>query len=136
MIQEFASRQFLGFLLAGGVAAAVNFGSRIVYSLWFGFSVAVVLAYVTGMLTAFVLTRLFVFRDSRQPTHRSAFFFALVNLVAVAQTWAVSVALLHYVLPASGIQRFAPEIAHAVGVAVPVFTSYLGHKRWSFAGSP
>lgn len=133
MIQEFASRQFLGFLLAGGVAAAVNFGSRILYNLWFGFSVSVVLAYLTGMLTAFLLARLFVFRHSRQPTHRSALFFALVNLVAVAQTWAISMALLHYVLPAFGIQRFAAEIAHAIGVAVPVFTSYLGHKRWSFA---
>jgi putative flippase GtrA len=26
----------------------------------------------------------------------------------------------------------ARDIAHAVGVAVPVFTSYVGHKRWSF----
>ena len=33
---------------------------------------------------------------------------------------------------AAGITRFVPEIAHAVGVAVPAFTSYLGHKRWSF----
>jgi len=30
------------------------------------------------------------------------------------------------------VARFIPEIAHAVGVAVPVFTSYLGHKHWSF----
>ncbi|MGZ8096491.1 MAG: hypothetical protein ACXWUD_09650 [Methylosarcina sp.] len=27
---------------------------------------------------------------------------------------------------------FTKEIAHAIGVAVPVFTSYIGHKRWSF----
>ena len=31
-----------------------------------------------------------------------------------------------------GIDRFAAELAHAVGVMVPVFTSYLGHKHWSF----
>ena len=24
------------------------------------------------------------------------------------------------------------EIAHAVGIVVPVFTRYIGHKRWSF----
>jgi putative flippase GtrA len=40
--------------------------------------------------------------------------------------------LAYYVLGWLGITRFVPEIAHAVGVAVPVFTSYLGHKRWSF----
>ena len=133
MIHQFLSRQFLVFLFMGGIAAAVNFGSRIVYNLWVGFSTAIVLAYFTGMVTAFVLAKLFVFRDSRQATHRSAMFFVLVNVVAVMQTWVISMALGYYVLPVLGVERFVREIAHAVGVAVPVFTSYLGHKRWSFA---
>jgi putative flippase GtrA len=55
-----------------------------------------------------------------------------VNLVAVAQTWLISLGLAHYVFPAIGITLFANEMAHAVGIVVPVFTSYLGHKRWSF----
>jgi putative flippase GtrA len=38
----------------------------------------------------------------------------------------------YYVLPGAGITYFAPEIAHAAGIVVPVFTSYLGHKHWSF----
>ena len=126
------SRQFLVFLLTGGTAAAVNFGSRIVYSVWLDFSSAVILAYITGMITAFVLAKLFVFKDSRQSVHRSAAFFILVNLVAVLQTWAISMGLAYYVLPAMEITWFDQEIAHAFGVAVPVFTSYIGHKRWSF----
>lgn len=132
MIQHFLSRQFLVFLLTGGTAAAVNFGSRIVYNLWMPFSPAVVCAYLTGMVTAFVLAKLFVFKDSQQAVHRAVGFFILVNLVAVAQTWAISVGLLRYVLPAMGVTMFAPELAHAVGVVVPVFTSYLGHKHLSF----
>jgi len=24
------------------------------------------------------------------------------------------------------------EIAHAIGVAVPIVTSYFGHRRWTF----
>jgi putative flippase GtrA len=135
MIRHFASRQFVAFLVTGGMAAAVNFGSRIVYNLWVGFSTAIVLAYLTGMVTAFVLAKLFVFRDSTQATHRSAMFFVLVNGIAVLQTWAISMALGYYVLPALGVQHFVREIAHAIGVMVPVFTSYLGHKRWSFASS-
>ena len=51
------------------------------------------------------------------------------NVVAVAQTRAISMGLVYYVLPSA---RFAPEIAHAAGVVFPVFTSYLGHKHWSF----
>lgn len=132
MIRTFASRQFLVFLLTGGTAAAVNFGSRIFYSLWVGYSTAIILAYLTGMVTAFVLAKLFVFRDGKQSLQRSAVFFCLVNVVAVAQTWAISIGLANYLLPAAGIKAFSLEIAHAVGVAVPVFTSYLGHKRYSF----
>ncbi|MCF5173212.1 GtrA family protein [Pseudomonas canadensis] len=132
MIQQFMSRQFLTFLFTGGTAAAVNFGSRIIYSQWFGFSTAVILAYITGMITAFVLAKLFVFKDSEQSVQRSAVIFVLVNIVAALQTWLISMGLAFYVLPALGVQKFVDEIAHAVGVAVPVFTSYLGHKRWSF----
>jgi putative flippase GtrA len=126
------SRQFLVFLLTGGTAAAVNFGSRIVYSKWLDFSAAVIVAYITGMVTAFVLAKLFVFKDSKQSVHRSIVFFVLVNLVAVLQTWAISMGLAYYLLPSLGVAAFVPEIAHAIGVAVPVFTSYIGHKRWSF----
>lgn len=126
------SRQFLVFLLTGGIAAVVNFGSRIVYSLWLDFSSAVILAYITGMITAFVLAKLFVFRKSQQSVYHSVAFFVLVNLVAVLQTWAISMGLAYYLLPLIGVTLFVQEIAHAVGVAVPVFTSYIGHKRWSF----
>ncbi len=132
LIRQFMSRQFLAFLITGGFAAAVNFGSRILYNQWVEFSSAVILAYLTGMITAFLLARAFVFTDSSQSVKRSATFFVLVNAVAVLQTWGISMVLAYYVLGWLGITRFVPEIAHAVGVAVPVFTSYLGHKRWSF----
>jgi len=132
VIRQFMSRQFLAFLLTGGIAALVNFGSRIAYSLWLNFSAAVILAYLTGMITAFVLARLFVFKDGRQTLMRSAGFFVLVNLSAILQTWAVSMGLAYYVLPMLGVSAFVPEIAHAVGVIVPVFSSYIGHKYWSF----
>ena len=132
MIAQFRSSQFLAFLLTGGLAALVNFGSRVVLSRWLSFSTSVVLAYVLGMATAYVLARLFVFKDSQQPVHHSMAFFVVVILVAILQTWAVSMLLLYQVLPALGVTAFASEIAHAVGVVVPVFTSYLGHKRWSF----
>lgn len=132
MIRHFMSRQFLVFLLTGGLAAAVNFGSRIVYNQWCDFSTAVILAYLTGMVTAFVLARMFVFKQSSQSMHRSALYFTLVNLVAVIQTWLISMGLALYLLPMFGVTHFSREIAHAIGVAAPVFTSYLGHKRWSF----
>jgi len=126
------SRQFMMFILVGGVAALANFLSRILYSHWLDFTPAIVLAYITGMVTAFVLSRMFVFKESTRPLHHSAFYFVLVNLFAVAQTWIVSMVLAFHVLPWLSIDVLRMEIAHAVGVVVPVFSSYVGHKYLSF----
>ncbi len=132
MIQAFRSREFVMFLLTGGIAAAVNIGSRMIYNLWVSYSIAIIMAYVTGMITAFILARMFVFKDSQQPIHHSAFFFVVINMLAVLQTWLVSVGLAYYLLPWIGIEKFRLDIAHVIGVAVPVFSSYIGHKRFSF----
>ncbi|WP_374669345.1 GtrA family protein [Ramlibacter sp.] len=132
MIAAFRSRQFIAFLVTGGIAAAVNFGSRILLTPWLGFGTSVVVAYLIGMATAFLLARAFVFTESKQAVHQSALWFVAVNVLAVAQTWVISMALAYWALPALGVTRFVEEIAHAVGVVVPVFTSYLGHKHFSF----
>lgn len=132
MIKPFMSRQFVAFLVTGGIAALVNFFTRIFYNNWLGFSTSVVLAYLTGMVTAYILARIFVFKGSTQTLQRSMILFALVNLLAIFQTWAVSLLMAYSVLPALGVTRFSLEIAHAVGIVVPVFTSFLGHKYWSF----
>lgn len=132
MINQFFSKQFIGFLITGGIAAAVNFLSRIFYNQYCSFSIAVLFAYLTGMITAFILAKIFVFKSSAQTIKRSAIIFALVNILAAAQTWAISMGLNFYILPALGFQKYIAEIASAIGIAFPVFTSYLGHKRWSF----
>lgn len=132
MQNTYVSKQFLMFLCTGGFAAAVNFGSRIFFNQFMSFSSAIILAYLMGMVTAFCLAKLFVFKDSSNSTTKSAFYFALVNLAAIVQTWAVSVLLAYYILPSIGVSSFVEEISHFVGVVVPVFTSFIGHKRLSF----
>ncbi|WP_342669623.1 hypothetical protein [Stenotrophomonas maltophilia] len=56
----------------------------------------------------------------------------LVNLFAVAQTWLVSTLLAYHLLPWLGVDLLRLEIAHVVGVSVPVVSSYFGHKYLSF----
>ena len=132
MIQHFFSKQFIIFLITGGIAAAVNFLSRIFYNQYCSFSSAVIFAYLTGMVTAFFLAKLFVFKSTSQSLKRSAVIFTLVNMVAALQTWIISMGFNYYILPALGVERYVAEIASAIGIAFPVFTSYLGHKHWSF----
>jgi putative flippase GtrA len=128
----FDTKEFSRFLLTGGIAAIVNFLSRILFNSWVDFSVSVYLAYISGMVTAFFLKKQFVFAKGRQPLSHSVGFFILVNLVAFLQTLLVTMAFLHYVLPYFGIVKMTHEISHAVGILAPVITSYIGHKRWSF----
>ena len=132
MIHQFFSKQFISFLITGGIAAIVNFSSRIFYNQYCSFSTSVIFAYLTGMVTAFILAKMFVFKSSTQTIKHSAIIFSLVNVLAAAQTWAISMTLNFYILPALGFEIHIAEIASAVGIAFPVFTSYLGHKRWSF----
>ncbi|MDP3561310.1 MAG: GtrA family protein [Legionellaceae bacterium] len=130
--KPFVSQQFLIFLLTGGTAAIVNFSSRLFYNQWMSFSSAVMLAYLTGMITSFVLAKFFVFKESKQPLSRSLLFFTLVNIIAVLQTWTISISLANYFLPLIGFRVFAEETAHAIGIIVPVFTSFAGHKHFTF----
>jgi putative flippase GtrA len=132
MIKNFSSNQFLVFLITGGIAALVNFGSRVIYNIVVDFSYAIIMAYLTGMVTAFILAKRYVFTQSSQKLNTSIMLFSLVNLVAVAQTWLISMGLAYYLLPHFGIVDYVLEISHAVGISIPVFTSYLGHKYFSF----
>ncbi|WP_411867788.1 GtrA family protein [Vulcanococcus limneticus] len=130
-----AKRQFLLFVLSGGVAALVNIASRVAFSYLLSFELAVLAAYGVGMVTAYVLARRFVFVASLQSVRRSFAAFALVNLVAVLQTWLVSIGLRHLLLPLIGMTALVDLIAHGCGVIVPVFTSFLGHKHITFRQS-
>jgi putative flippase GtrA len=126
------SRRFVAFLLASGIAAAANVGSRILFNLWMGYIPAILLAFCVGLCVAFALNRRFVFREPVNPLHHQAFWFVVVNLAAVVQTLAVSLLLARALFPAIGFHWHTDTIAHVVGVGVPVITSFLGHKHLTF----
>jgi len=132
VIFQAASKQFILFLFTGGTAALVNIGSRIFYSTWVSFSTSIILAYLTGMVTAFFLAKWLVFKQSKNSIRQSALLFSAVNVLAILQTWLISMGLAVYFLPLLEVTEFVDLISHAVGVMVPVFTSYLGHKHFSF----
>ena len=127
------TRRFAAFLMTGGLAAAVNVASRIVFDLVMPYEAAVAVAYLVGMTTAFFLARLFVFEGSGRSLRVEYGRFALVNVAALVQVLAVSVGLAKLFFPAIGFAWNADLIAHVIGVLSPVAVSYQGHKRFSFA---
>lgn len=125
--------RFFLFLLAGGSSAVINILSRIALNWILPYEAAIVLAYLLGMTVAYLLNKHFVFETSGRGVVSESWRFALVNLAAVVQVWVVSVDLAYIVLPALGFSWHTETVAHVIGVAVPVFTSYLAHKHFSFA---
>ena len=126
-------RRFVLFVAAGGTAAVVNILSRIALNWVMSYEAAIVAAYLCGMTTAYLLNKHFVFAASGRAVATEYMRFALVNLAALVQVWIVSVGLARFVFPAVGFTWHAETVAHVIGVVVPVFTSYLGHKHFSFA---
>lgn len=126
------SKQFSIFLFVGAIAACVNFFSRIVLSLLLPFSYAVFSAYFFGMVAAFIMNKLYVFKSTKINSLTSAKRFVFINFLAVAQTWMISFCLVEFVFPDFGLVNYSEEIAHAIGIMVPVLTSYFGHKYWTF----
>ena len=131
-----ADRQrFAGFVLTGGIAAAVNIGARWLLSLTMVYELAVTLAYLVGMTTAFILSRQFVFDASGRRWHRDYLRFAAVNAGSFLVVLAVSVGLARALFPAIGFTWHAEDLAHVIGVVSPVVLSYYAHKHYSFAGA-
>jgi putative flippase GtrA len=126
---------FARFLITGGIAAGVNVLSRLALSLAMPFEAAIVVAYVIGMTTAWALARLFVFEPTGRGATGEYLRFGLVNVVALAQVWLVSVGLSRLVFPEIGFDWNAELVAHLIGVASPVATSYYGHKLFTFRRS-
>jgi putative flippase GtrA len=128
-----SANRFARFLAVGGIAATVNILSRIVLNLAMSYEAAIVVAYVCGMTTGYVLSKLLVFMPSGRPFHHEYLRFTIINVIALVQVWIISVGLVRIIFPMVGFTWHADTVAHIIGVAAPTFTSYLGHRYFSFA---
>ena len=124
--------EFFQFLIVGGFSAGVNFISRIGFSEFVSYRYAIVLAYLVGMLTAFLLSKHYVFEKSGRSSKDELRDFTIVNVFAVIQVWLISVGLAEYFFPYLSFTFYPEEVAHIIGLGIPVISSYFGHKYFSF----
>jgi putative flippase GtrA len=124
--------RFLEFIVVGGIAASLNWGSRFIFSIWFEYGVAIVLAYIVGMVSGFILMRSFVFDGHSRRIESQVLLYVVVNMVALPQTLIISIGLARWVFPYFGFGSRLEGTAHLIGIAVPVVTSYFGHKLFTF----
>ncbi|WGD28377.1 GtrA family protein [Ancylobacter sp. WKF20] len=124
--------RFLLFLVAGAIAATVNIVARILLNYVVPFEVAVALAFPIALTVGFFLNRHYVFDADTGAVGGQYARFLMVNLVALGHVWVISVGLAGWVLPAIGYDYHRELVAHAIGVASPIFTSYFLHKFFTF----
>ncbi len=125
------ANQFARFLAAGGAAALANFGSRFLFSEFMAFEYAVVLAFFVGLGSGYLLSRTYVFARSMHPVHVEMTYYVFVNLLALLQTWLLSVYLAKLLTPQLGMD-WGQAVAHLAGIMLPVITSYFGHRYFTF----
>jgi putative flippase GtrA len=136
MIAEKQDRwQFLKFLVAAGLSVPVNLGSRVLLSRVMPYEAALVASHLCGMLTAFLLTRSFVFERSGRRASNELVRFTLVNALSLLVTWVVAVGLLRLVFPRVGFDTYPELVAHTAGLGLASLTSFYGHRRYSFGPS-
>jgi putative flippase GtrA len=127
--------QFLKFLVAAGLSVPVNLGSRVLLSRVMPYEAALVASHLCGMLTAFLLTRSFVFERSGRRASNELVRFTLVNALSLLVTWVVAVGLLRLVFPRVGFDTYPELVAHTAGLGLASLTSFYGHRRYSFGPS-
>tara|TARA_A100000164_G_C21771577_1_gene706535 strand:- start:222 stop:623 length:402 start_codon:yes stop_codon:yes gene_type:complete len=125
-------KQFLIFVLTGGIAALSNILSRLGLSKILQFELAIIIAYLIGMFIAYILAKKFVFFNSKKSIKSSLVGFTLINLLAIMQTWLVSIGIKAFLINFVESIFITELVAHTSGVIVPVFTSFFGHKYISF----
>lgn len=127
------AKQFARFLLCGGLAAAVNIGMRWLLSHWLAYTLAIVLAFGFGLLTGYVLFKFAVFDSAgTKRIPQEAGWYVLVNVLALAQTLGISLLLARWLFPCLGMTLYAEDVAHVIGVGLPVITSFFLHKHLTF----
>ena len=129
------SLQFIKFVMAGGTSVVGNFTTRHLLGEIMPFELAVVLAYLVGMIIAYTLMRLFVFERSGQSTGQEFTRFALVNMVSLAIVMIISVGLLRVVFPAIGFNFYPADVAHLIGLSFTAVTAFVGHRSFTFASN-
>jgi putative flippase GtrA len=95
----------------------------------------VVLAFCVGLAVGFFLSRRYVFVRSANSLAVEMAYYLLVNLLALVQTWLLSIYGARWLEPALGLQ-LAQASAHLAGIMLPVFSSYLGHRYFTFREQP
>ena len=134
MIRHFFTPQFLGFVAVGSIAALINWSSRILFSIWVSYPVAVFIAYMVALSCAFILNKYYVFPKSDRPLSKQMRDFVITNIAFLPVVWSAAI-ILAGLIPQIYATDYNEEIAHAIAIAIPMFATFLIYKFIAFKES-
>lgn len=126
--------QLVKYFAVGGTAAVINFASRFAYELVFPFDASIALAYLTGMIFNFSLSKSHVFnkRTSGQG-YREATKFFVISLTGLFVTWVATIFTLSLLGESLIINSISNStLAHTAGIGFAFIWNFLLHKFISF----
>jgi putative flippase GtrA len=138
-LRLFASRQFVVFLLVGGTAALVNFGSgalvRLCWTSYPAYVASVALGFVLGTVVSFFLNRRITFRAGDEAVAPQAIRFGVVAMGAVVVSVAVaSLVLWAWELAGQALLARAQveTLGHLGAIGVSTVYNFLAMKFFAF----
>jgi putative flippase GtrA len=127
-------KQLSKYTLSGGLAAMVNFGSRIIYEPLVTFNASLVLAYFTGLLVNYSLCRRYVFAGGRSASIKKQYpVFVVVASAGLLVTYVAT----HLGLKVLNLTilldvEMAKSCAHLFGIGCGFLANFFGHKMITF----
>ncbi|MCC7250788.1 GtrA family protein [Hyphomicrobium sp.] len=123
------------FLLAGGLAAGVNWLARFEFSRFMPFLPAVIAAACLGMLVGFITYKAFVFPGSPKALQAQIRDFLLVNALSLACVAIVAIPIRNVLLAVMSLE-VAEATAHAIAIAIGASLNFIGHGTLTFSRKP
>ncbi len=127
------SDQAVRFLLAGGLAAAINWLVRFPIEIWVPFEAAVALAQIVGWTAGFFLYRTFVFPPADLPLVVQIGRFIAVNLASGLFVLAAAILAMHLLVFIHMGVSAAQALAHGGAIGLGAVLNFFGHARITFA---
>lgn len=126
------NRQFIKFMVSGSISTLVNILSRFSLGFFISYPSSIVVSYIIGMATSYLIFKLWVFKTQRNNILRQLSCFLLINFIGLGQTLLISIILVNYVFFSIQPVLIKETLAHIIGLAIPIATSYIGHKHVTF----
>jgi putative flippase GtrA len=132
---NFISKQFLRFLLVGGIAGLANFLSRFAFQIFFSYTLSVALAFSFGTVISFILNRSYTFAAYDEKAMIQFIKFILIAIVGIALAAVIAwLGMVIYKALKIGLvnEKQMESIAHIIAIFLITFYNFLAMKYFSF----